>query len=981
MEKHRVGDVVHGFEFISLEPLEEYQAQGLSFKHRRTGCEIFHLFRDDPENFFAFVFKTPPPDNAGVPHILEHSVLSGSRRYPLKDPFQAMMKGSINSFLNAMTYSEKTVFPAASPSEKDYFNLFRVYADSVFFPLLKKEIFQQEGYHLEWDGEKLNISGIVYSEMKGAYESHDTIVGEWSYRSLFPDTPYQFDSGGIPEAIPDLTYEKFLDFHRRCYHPSNCRVFLYGDIPTERQLALLEEEYLHEFKAAQWTPNIPSTPRWEAPRSFSTTSPLGRGEAADGRGTIVMSWKGPPLRRPENLLAMEVLSEILLGHVGAPLYRAIVESGIGEDVSPVSGLDSDLREAVFTIGLRGGRKEDEKTFENLVISTLTNLADGGIPENLLRAGLHQVEFRNREIKGGVPFGLRLMDKTLPGWLHGGKPSEPLRFTASMEELKKALSCEEDYFANLIRRELLNNPHRSTVVIIPDPRHQARLDEALEEKMGALRDSMSPRDFANLKEEGERLARFQASPDDEAAAALIPTLHREDLPRDISLIDTSRKDLAGIPLYIHDLFTNGLVYIDIAFDLRGLTDEQALLLPLLSRLLCAAGLPEMKYDEVANRLAMVSGGLYTSLEAGLNLGKPGENRELLFFRLKSLEKDVDEALSLVKQLFLEGILTDEQRIRDILLEQRNDFKSTILPMGHTLTVLRGGAKLSPANRREEQWRGVEQYLFLFDTAKRLDRPGETAGIGAQLENIRRKIFTRKRMILNITAAGESLSQAEEKASPFVASFPVGSPVVPSVLSTLDPRGEKLIVPASVGYAGRIIPASLAGTETYAHELLAGHYLQTNGLWEEVRMKGGAYGVSAAANGADGVFEFTSYRDPKPARTFRIFREALADMREKAPPPEEMERAVIAVIGRDARPLSPGEKSLIGFRRSLYGITDEMRRENRRRILSAGPEDLQKTAERLFSQWEEGISVLLAGAELAESASEAFPELSERQEIPF
>ena len=436
--------------------------------------------------------------------------------------------------------------------------------------------------------------------------------------------------------------------------------------------------------------------------------------------------------------------------------------------------------------------------------------------------------------------------------------------------------------------------------------------------------MLPEDFESLREEKERLAQFQTTPDDEATVALVPTLHRNDLPRDISLIDTNRKEAAGIPLYSHDLFTNGLVYIDIAFDIRGLTDEQTTFLPLLSRVICAAGLPEMGYAEVANRLAMVSGGLYTSLEAGIILDRPGRIRELLLFRLKALEKDVEKALDLVKRLLLEGILTDEQRIRDILLEQRNDFKSTILSMGHYLTILRGTAKLSPVNRREEQWRGVEQYLFLCDKARSLDHP-EGAAIGPQLEDIRKEIFTRKRMIFNITAAGKALPQTEGKMASFSASFPEGSSALPSALSPLEPRGERLIAPASVGYAGRVIPASLVGTEAHSHELLTGHYLETNSLWEEVRMKGGAYGVFANANGSDGLFSFASYRDPKPVRTFRIFRETLAEMETDPPSSEELERVIIAVIGKDARPLSPGEKSLMGFRRKLYGVTDEIRRE--------------------------------------------------------
>jgi hypothetical protein len=989
MKNLQPGDMVNGFETISIDILEEYQGEGRTFRHTATGCEVFHLYREDPENLFAFVFKTPPRDNTGAAHILEHAVLSGSRRYPVKDPFQSMMKGSMNTFMNAMTYPDKTVFPAASPVEKDYFNLLRVYADAVFFPLLKKEIFQQEGHRYTGEGDDLGLGGIVYNEMKGAYSSHDTLVGEYSYRFLFPDSPYQYDSGGEPAVIPDLTYEQFVDFHRRYYHPANCRIFLYGDIPTEKQLAVLQDEFLHGFEAGTPAPAIEVTPSWEAPRLFQITSPTGgdededpEGDESEGAGgTITVNWKGLPLTDPVNLLAMEVLSEMLLGNVGSPLYKAVVESGLGEDVSPVSGLDSELRESVFSIGIRGAGADTVPAFEELVLSTLKELTEQGIPENLLKGALHQVEFRNREIRGGIPFGLRLMDKTLRGWLHGYDPTTPLRFSKSLESFKERLNKEPRFFEELIRREFLENPHRATVVILPDPEHLPREEALLNERLNRFKASLTREDLQRLREEQLNFEAYQSAAVDPAAEASIPCLHREDLPSDISVIETVRKEAAGRPLYSHDLFTNGLVYVDLAFDVQGLSDEETLLLPLFSRILCTAGLPGIPYHEVAHLLSQVSGGLYTFLETSLVLNRSGETRELLFFRIKALEKDLDPAVDLLERLLLTGVLSDPVRIKDLLLEQRNDFKSSLLPSGHSLASLRGAAKVSPVQAREEQWRGISQYLFLCEEAKKLSAPAGAERIGMVLESIRQKVFTRNRIILNVTAQGAALGKAEKRMSDLAEKFSPGDPVVSRPLPVLPSQGEALVVPSPVGYACRILPASLAGSLGHSREILLGHLLKTNFLWEEVRMKGGAYGVSSAANGAEGLYSFTSYRDPDPVRTFGVFRQSLEQMSLRNLSREDLDKSVIGIVGKDARPLSPGEMSMMGFRRDLYGIDNELRRKNRKQILEVTPQDIRETAERLLGDWDQGVSVLLSGPDLAEAAAKTYPDISLRLEIPL
>ena len=472
-----------GYQLLSRRDVREYRCTAMHLRHERTGCEVLHLATQDTENLFAFSFATPPADDTGVAHILEHSVLSGSQRFPLKEPFSALLKSSLNTFLNALTYPDRTIYPAASCNRADFFNLLSVYGDAVFFPLLRAETFMQEAWRLEPAGEPgagaageagLQYAGVVYNEMKGAYSSPDSVVGEWTYRSLFPDTPYGFDSGGDPRVIPTLTHEALRAFHGRYYHPSNCRIFLYGSIPPEDILRALDEQFLGRFTAAPVSSAVPLQPRWKSPRRLEKTFPVQRETPLAKRSTIGLSWLVDPVTNPLALLSHEVLSEILVGSAGSPLRKALIDSGLGEDLSPVTGLETDLREMIFAAGLRGTDPEKEAAVQALILQTLSGLADKGLDPGLVQSMVNRVEFRNREIRGnGQPYALRLMGRCLRGWTHGMDPVDSLAFTPAMEELKARIAAGSGYFEAMIRERLLENTHRVTLVVRPDPDQEAR----------------------------------------------------------------------------------------------------------------------------------------------------------------------------------------------------------------------------------------------------------------------------------------------------------------------------------------------------------------------------------------------------------------------------------------------------------------------------------------------------------------------------
>jgi presequence protease len=972
-----IGDMIAGFRVQAVTDVREYASTGILLEHEKTGCQAYHLLNDDSENLFSFVFRTPPADNSGVAHILEHAVLSGSRNHQVKDPFIALMKGSVNTFLNAMTYPDKTVFPAASTVEKDYFNLLSVYGDAVFYPLLRKEVFHQEGCRISLDDDgAISVEGVVYNEMKGNYSSHDSIVGEWSYRSLFPDSPYRFDSGGEPGAIRDLTYEEFVELHAQWYHPSNCQLFFYGNIPTERSLEFVAHRFLDGFDRREIDTSVPLQPPLPAGVNLTLTSPLAAEEAPQGKSTITINWIVGTIDDPFRVLGLEVLAEILLGNPGAPMQKAIVESGLGEDLSPVSGLDTDTRELVFSFGIRGTDVEKVSAFETLIYAELRKLADEGLPPDAVSGALRRVEFRNREIKGGVPFGLRLLGKTLRGWLHGRRPETSLEFAPWMERLKNEVAAsaaasaaaKPGFFENLIIEAFLDNNQRSIATVVPSSEHEADEKAELESWKKQLADGLTDEDRARIQEDQRVFDVFQETDDTDEGLASIPSLSITDIPDRIESIPTEQGDLDGVPFYSLDVFTNGITYVDMVFDVQDIDGDLLPLFPLFCRAVSGGGLSDLRYDEVARQLAIKTGGFAAYLEVN-SIDGYGESvdsadghrsRSFVVFRLKSLETGLSDAMDLISRLIISADFSDRARMKDILLEFRNDVKSQILPAGSSFTSLRAGAHLSPVLAREEIWKGIDQAQFLYRAADEIDErlPEMCRG----LEELRRRIITKDRLTVNLTADGSSHGRARSIMGEFVDKLPAGTGAETAFVLPAGPEGprfESLITPSMVGYVSTVFPAAPFLSLEHAHEVVAAQLLKTDYLWEQVRMRGGAYGVSASVNGGEMLFSFSSYRDPSIAETLDAYRGGLDWLIEKGVSAQSLEKAVISIVGRDLRPLSPGEKGIIGFRRRLYDIKDELRQRKRDELRRSTPDQIRDTAARLRRGFESSYSVVMTG----------------------
>jgi presequence protease len=980
----REGNSHFGFQVESIRELSEYRSTGVRLTHLATGAQVYHLANDDRENLFCFSFRTPSEDNTGVPHILEHAVLAGSQRFPLKDPFAALLKGSMQTFLNAMTFPDKTVYPASSMVEKDFYNLMLVYGDAVFFPLLKEEVFKQEGHHLEFRELEdvtsgLKVVGVVYNEMQGRNASPETIAAEWSQRSLFPDSIYGFDSGGDPADIPSLTYEEFLAFHRRYYHPSNCKIFLYGNIPTLKHLEFLEAHFLSRCSRLEIDSDIPLQPRWSAPRRREVTYAVKEEDSLEKKSSITLNWLLVPITDPLAVLTLEVLSEVLIGNAGSPLRKALIESKLGEDLAPITGLETELKEVTFTVGLRGSDPAQQEALEALIMKTLADVAERGVEEEAVRSALHRVEFRNREIRGGQgPYALVLLRKCLAGWLHETEPETTLEFARWMNQVKEKLLGDKKALSEVIVRELLENPHRATVLVRPDPEHSRREEERLAQSLQEKEATLSEADKQELVRSVLELKSFQEAPDPPEQLNEIPFLRHEDLPREVERIPAQEDALSGaVPLWLHDVFTNGIVYLDFALDTVGMDAGRVPLLPLFGKAVCGAGLPGEPYDEVARKLALLTGGFSAQVAASAVVADPAEVRSHLFFRMKALQENLAPALALVQRLLLSADFDDEARVRDLLLELKNEFKAYLIPNGHQFVSLRAGSRLSPALAMEEKWRGVSQLAFLNGLASGDD--AQAKGLREGLAGIRDSLLTRERLTIAVTAERALFAPVKEALSELVAAFPAGAEMqgatAPEELpqAGASSRHESLVIPSPVGYVAKAVRGATWETKEGGYEAVLSHFLRTGFLWERVRMRGGAYGAFAASSGTEGVFIFSSYRDPNILSTLQAYREALDYARQGEIDSDQIGKAIIGTVGKDEKPLDPGDKGMVSLRRKLCGITDELRQARRSAILSVDRKALTLAAERLLEGFAEGPEVVMSNERALRQAGEQAPEL--------
>ena len=953
------GNRRQGFFIRRIEQIPEIRATAYEIEHEKTGAKILHLHCDDRENLFSIGFRTPPHDSTGVPHILEHSVLAGSEHYPLKDVFNELLQGTLQTFINAFTYPDKTIYPVASQEKRDFFNLARVYTDLVLRPRLLKETFLQEGRHFEFENDgEMSVSGIVYNEMRGAYSSPDTLIYKAIQENLYPETPYTFDSGGDPKAIPTLTYEKFLEFHRIFYSPTNARFFLYGNIPTEEHIAFLAEMLVGFDRVAVNSSILDQNP-WRKPRTIHGFYPIDREEKLTGKTTVNLAWMTVENTDGETAMLLTIASDLLVGSAAAPLRKALIDSGLGEDLSPVTGLERDLKQIAFAVGLRGTEPDKAPQIEALILDTLKDVTANGFDRELIEGTLHQIEFHGREmVRGTYPYGIVLMGRAYHTWLYDGDPLTDMNFPRTIIGIRRKWEADPALFQKCVRKWFLENPHRLLSIMEPSRTFQEEWEHVIRDHMARFQESLSPGEKEQIREETLAMKRFQAKPDSPEAVAALPKLSIGDISREIETIPTDHTAIGGVPVLKHDLFTNGIAYLDLAFDVSDVPEELQPYLPLLGKLTVQMGAAGLSYEAMSKRIALRTGGLGVNLAAGLTAdGK--ENWQKMFFSVKALYRNVDEAIGIVRDILTAGDLADADRMRDLILEKRNSLHASVIPSAHLFAQMAAAAALTLSARRNEQWHGRTQLRFIAGTADRLTDFREE--LKENLMRLREMVFVRNRLHLNLTADEEGLERLAAAAGRMVDALPAGYP--PTALEEQTRHSEHIgiAIPAQVCYVTKVLAAPPYRDPLSTALFVLARQLSNGYLYRHIRVQGGAYGGSCRYEPLGGLFAFLSYRDPHLTETLTIYGDAVESALQNPVTREEMEKAVIGAIAALDRPLDPAGRGYTALIRELSGLTDADRRRFRKEVLSVTPERLQEAARRYFPPAEDTSVVAVCAPE--------------------
>ena len=951
------------FELVREQQIGEISSLARFYRHIKTGAEVLSLINDDENKVFGVTLKTPPEDSTGVAHILEHSVLCGSRKYPVKKPFVELLKGSLHTFLNAMTFSDKTAYPVASQNLKDFYNLVDVYLDAVYFPLISEDTFRQEGWHYELDNSQgpMVYKGVVFNEMKGAYSSASAVLGKVSRLSLYPDTTYGVNSGGDPDAIPDLTYDYFKAFHEKFYHPSNSRVVFYGDDDPAKRLEMLEE-YFSQFDRIDPKAEVGIQSRWSAPRQLVETYAASEAEAGKKTGLVAVNWMLDEVTDPELSLALNVLESVLVGTSAAPLRKALIDSGLGEGLTG-SGFADGIRQPYFTFGLKGIDEADGGKVEALIVSTLEKLAAEGVDKATVEAAMNSAEFALRENNtGSFPRGIALMFRAMGTWLYGGDPLSPLSFEEPLAAIKARLAAGEPVFETLIRSHLLDNPHRTTVLLKADPDKAAA--EAAEERarLDKAQQGLDAAGLAAIAEQTRHLKALQEATDSPEALAQIPTLTLEDLPRANKAIPIATEELAGVTVHTHDLPTSGVVYLDLGFDLKALPGRLLPYLPIFTRALTQTGTSTEDFVSLTQRIGRLTGGVGAS--RWISTRRDGQGTAAwLFLRGKATPDHVDDLLAIFNDVLVDARLDNRERIRQMVLESKAGFEGSLAGMGNSVVAMRLRAGYSEADWLNETLGGVTHYFFLKGLAEQIDR--DWTGVHAALEEIRTLLIGRAGMVANVTADSFAIGALRPQLESFIAGLPMGHASAGGWGYVPGPVSEGLTFPGQVNYVAKGGNLKDFGFTPSGATAVAIKHLNTTYMWDKVRVQGGAYGGSSGLDPFAGTFAFTSYRDPNLVDTLDVY-DGAAKFLAEGVGEQDLLRSVIGVIGSVDTYRLPDAKGFTSLLWELMGDTEEDRQRRREEILSASPADFKALAtalERLSKQGE----VVVLGSETAIKAA--------------
>ena len=961
--------------------VEEMDSGAMVLEHIKSGARLFLMSNDDDNKVFCIGFRTPPEDSTGLPHILEHSVLEGSEKFPVKDPFVELVKGSLNTFLNAMTYPDKTVYPVASCNEKDFQNLMDVYLDGVLHPAIYREpkIFLQEGWHYEMQSpeDDLTINGVVYNEMKGAFSSPESVLDRFTRNVLFPDTTYANESGGDPAVIPNLTYEQFIEFHRNYYHPANSYIYLYGDMDMVQKLTWLDEEYLcrYDRKDCHADSSIPMQKAFDCPVEREITYSVTEEEGTADRTYLSVNTVVGTDLDPELYVAFQILEYTLINAPGAPLKQALIDAGIGQDI--LGGYDSGILQPYFSVVAKNANREQKGEFLAVVKGTLRRLADQGIDKRSLLAGLNYYEFRFREADfGSYPRGLMYGLQLFDSWLYDEeKPFIHMEAIPTFEFLKSQI--ETGYFEQLIRDYLLENPHGAIVIIRPEKGRTARMDRELAEKLQAYKESLSEEEIEKLVQDTKDLEAYQEEESAPEDLAKIPVLRREDISPEIAPVYNTEMEIDSVKTIYHNVETNGIGYVTLLFDLSAVKEEDLPYVGILQSVLGIIDTENYEYGELFNEINIHTGGIGTSLELYADAQKVKEKEFKATFEMKgkSLYPKMDVLFSMMREILTCSKLDDEKRLKEILAMLKSRLSMSFLSSGHTTAALRALSYTSPLAKFKDDTDGIEFYEVVKEIEENFDDHKEE--LICRLKAISKQIFCADNMMVSYTSAKEGLAYMEN-AFAAVSKQLNDADVVQTeakenrCIIHCKKRNEGFKTSSKVQYVARV-GNFIDGGEEYTGALqILKVILSYDYLWQNVRVKGGAYGCMSNFNRI-GEGYLISYRDPNLEKTMEIYEGVVDYLENFNVDDRDMNKFIIGTISNIDRPMNPAAKGSRSMNLYMSRVTEGMIRREREQILSADQKDIRALAKILKAVLDADQICVIGSEEKIEEQKEMFMEI--------
>lgn len=965
------------------EVLTDSNSIGLVFRHKKSKARICVVSNEDDNKVFLVGFRTPPKDSTGVAHIIEHTVLCGSKNFPAKDPFIELAKGSLNTFLNAMTYSDKTVYPVASCNDKDFQNLMHVYLDAVFYPNIyrRREIFEQEGWHYELEDKdaELKYNGIVYSEMKGAFSSPESQLSREVQASLFPDTAYGVESGGDPDYIPDLTYDDYLDFHRRYYAPANSYIYLYGNMDIEEKLTWIDEQYLKDFDEVQVDSVIEKQKAFDGPKNLTSYYSLSDSETEEENTYLTFNAVIGDSSNVEECIAMQVLEAALLSSPGAPLKQALIEAGIGKDI--LSSYDNEVLQPTFNITAKNANESDQDHFISLIEDTLTKLSKEGLNEKSLLAAINVLEFRYREADfGQFPKGLLYGLSMLGSWLYDDKKAfDYMHGNKIFKKLRENIST--GYYETLIDKYLLNNHHVTYLMLKPKKGLTTKKEEELRAKLSAYKDQLTEEEKEALVASTNNLLEFQETPSTQEELEKIPLLTREDIATEAPNLYNELKYVDKIPVIHHEVFTNEIAYIKCMFDLSVVPTELVAYVSLFSTVLGYIDTEHYTFSELANEMNIHTGGMSTDITVFNKRLDPDTYQTVFFLGTKVLYDKIPKALDLMREVITSSKLDDTKRIYEIIRETKSRLQMKLNSSGHNVTVERAFSYISQSGYFSDLTKGIRFYRFLEDLEKNYETRKDY--LVEKFKKLRDLIFTSKGCVISITADEKGYASLSDSIEVLKAALP---------LEIVNEHRDVSEVILSANYNFPVVKLNEGFTYSGQVQYVArcGNFVRegftTNGtlkvlktimgydyLWNNVRVKGGAYGCMCQFGGLDGSAYLVSYRDPNLAETDQIYQKAYEYVEKFDTSERDMTKYIIGTMSTVDTPLTPmmkGSRSLGAF---MSGVTMEDIKRDRAQILRATKEDIRKLAPLVKAIVEENNLCVIGNEEKVKKCSDMFMEV--------